>query len=163
MEESDYVRTRLTHSYEVSNLARSIGVQLAFEHASAVFGADHARLEVDSQRAGAFGGRRLGARSRQPAFWTQGEQAIQEWFKEKKDETIESDFFRIRRNAQTFRLLTRLQILSDQYGLNLTRGTLAALIKYPACMAQATKRAEKSTEFSAANDTSLRCVGGKPV
>jgi dGTPase len=30
-----------------------------------------------------------------------------------------------------FRLLTRLQILNDDFGLNLTCGTLAALIKYP--------------------------------
>ena len=33
MEENDSVRTRLTHSHEVSNLARSIGVRLAFEGA----------------------------------------------------------------------------------------------------------------------------------
>ena len=33
MEKSDSIRTRLTHSHEVSNLARSIGVRLAFEHA----------------------------------------------------------------------------------------------------------------------------------
>ena len=32
MEEHDSVRNRLTHSHEVSNLARSIGVRLAFEH-----------------------------------------------------------------------------------------------------------------------------------
>lgn len=43
MEENDSVRTRLTHSHEVSNLARSIGVRLAFEHAEAVFGQSHER------------------------------------------------------------------------------------------------------------------------
>ena len=34
-------------------------------------------------------------------------------------------------NAQTFRLLTRLQVLNDKFGLNLTLGALAGLIKYP--------------------------------
>jgi len=46
MEENDSVRTRLTHSHEVSNLARSIGVRLAFEHAEEVFGTDHEELQV---------------------------------------------------------------------------------------------------------------------
>src|SRR5690554_2797019 len=32
LDRNDSVRTRLTHSYEVSNLARSIGVALAFNH-----------------------------------------------------------------------------------------------------------------------------------
>ena len=41
------------------------------------------------------------------------------------------DFLEFDGNAQTFRLLTRLQVLNDNYGLNLTLGTLAALIKYP--------------------------------
>ncbi len=46
MEENDSIRTRLTHSHEVSNLARSIGVRLAFEHAESVFGVDHESLQV---------------------------------------------------------------------------------------------------------------------
>ena len=46
MEANDSVRTRLTHSHEVSNLARSIGVRLAFENAEKVFGANHESLEV---------------------------------------------------------------------------------------------------------------------
>jgi len=46
MEENDSVRNRLTHSHEVSNLARSIGVRLAFEHADNIFGKDHESLGV---------------------------------------------------------------------------------------------------------------------
>jgi dGTPase len=33
-------------------------------------------------------------------------------------------------NAQTLRLVTKLQLLNDDYGLNLTYGTLSALMKY---------------------------------
>ena len=42
-----------------------------------------------------------------------------------------TDFLRFGGNCQTFRLLTRLQILNDEYGLNLTYATLAGLLKYP--------------------------------
>ena len=41
------------------------------------------------------------------------------------------DFLRFEGNAQTLRLLTKLQIINDDYGLNLSYATLAALIKYP--------------------------------
>ena len=44
---------------------------------------------------------------------------------------MDTDFLKFDGNPQTFRLLTRLQILNDDYGLNLTVGTLAALLKYP--------------------------------
>lgn len=44
---NDSVRTRLTHSHEVSNLGRSIGIRLAYHHRKEVFGdyADKARVE----------------------------------------------------------------------------------------------------------------------
>jgi len=43
---------------------------------------------------------------------------------------LRADFLLFEGNAQTFRLLTRLQLLNDNFGLNLTYGTLAALLKY---------------------------------
>lgn len=59
---------------------------------------------------------------------------MQDWFRalaERDGMEIEADFLKFDGNAQTFRLLTRLQVLNDDFGLNLTVGTLAALIKYP--------------------------------
>jgi dGTPase len=57
---------------------------------------------------------------------------MQQWFAEQNfGEEIALDFREFDGNAQTFRLLTRLQVLNDQFGLNLTLGTLAALLKYP--------------------------------
>jgi len=41
------------------------------------------------------------------------------------------DFTNYDGNAQGLRVLTKLQILNDVYGLNLTLGTLSAYIKYP--------------------------------
>jgi dGTPase len=44
---------------------------------------------------------------------------------------MKQDFLKFEGNAQTIRLLTRLQLINDDYGLNLTYATLAALMKYP--------------------------------
>jgi len=64
---------------------------------------------------------------------------MQQWFSRKfidpknpdVQPLVSSDFLEFDGNAQTFRLLTKLQVLNDKFGLNLTCGTLAALLKYP--------------------------------
>ena len=67
-----------------------------------------------------------------PPFGHQGEVAMQQWFSKLSGLTVRHpDFEQFDGNAQTFRLLTQLQVLNDRFGLNLTCGTLAALIKYP--------------------------------
>ncbi len=137
LEQNDSVRTRLTHSYEVSNLARSIGTQLAFDKPNLF--ADHrldkrkSRLErvVPSLLAAIGLAHDLG----NPPFGHQGEKAIQHWFSNNKDffpkDETYNDFYMFDGNSQTFRLLTKLQILNDKYGINLTYATLASVIKYP--------------------------------
>ncbi|MEX2411906.1 MAG: dNTP triphosphohydrolase [Candidatus Paceibacterota bacterium] len=50
-------------------------------------------------------------------------------FELSKDE--KRDFTSFDGNAQGFRVLTKLQILQDRYGLNLTCNTLASFLKYP--------------------------------
>lgn len=132
MEENDSVRTRLTHSHEVSNLARSIGVRLAFEHAEKVFGSEHEKLQVKRNVPSLLAAVGLAHDLGNPPFGHQGEVAIQQWFVDGGTKgSDEIDFKLFDGNAQTFRLLTRLQLLNDRFGLNLTLGTLAALIKYP--------------------------------
>lgn len=131
MENHDSVRSRLTHSHEVSNLARSIGVRLAFEYSEKVFGSEHEKLQVKRNVPSLLAAVGLAHDLGNPPFGHQGESAIQQWFKEKKGCGIPVDFLKFDGNAQTFRLLTRLQVLNDDFGLNLTVGTLAALIKYP--------------------------------
>lgn len=133
MEENDSVRNRLTHSHEVSNLARSIGVRLAFDYPEKVFGPNHEELGVKRNVPALLAAVGLAHDLGNPPFGHQGETAIQQWFLEQfgEDGEVESDFLEFDGNAQTFRLLTRLQLLNDRYGLNLTVSTLAALIKYP--------------------------------
>lgn len=137
LDRNDSVRTRLTHSHEVSTLARSIGLRLVYEKENIFFGAESGQFlqrGVPAMLAAIGLVHDLG----NPPFGHQGEVAIQNWFKKKSDVFLEkmspeeaADFFAFDGNAQTVRLVTKLQILNDKFGLNLTYGTLAALIKYP--------------------------------
>ncbi|SEH25728.1 dGTP triphosphohydrolase [Magnetospirillum fulvum] len=150
LEKNDSVRTRLTHSHEVANLARSIGTHLACSVLELP-------SELNSQRnipalLAAIG---LAHDLGNPPFGHQGETAIQRWVKKNERKLFElpdnegsfncdalkadlkkitpamrADFLKFDGNAQTFRLLTHLQIITDGYGLNLTYATLAALLKY---------------------------------
>lgn len=131
LERNDSVRTRLTHSHEVSNLARGIGMRLAFEHKE-IFGTTERCLERDVPALLAAIGlvHDLG----NPPFGHQGEAAIRKWFennKEAQPKDYSDDFLKFDGNSQTFRLITKLQILNDQFGLNLTYATLSAMLKYP--------------------------------
>ena len=133
LDPSDSVRSRLTHSYEVSNLARSIGVALAFEreYANRVFGDVQEELEVKRNVPALLAAIGLVHDWGNPPFGHQGEVAIGDWFKTHKGLKPHEDFKNFDGNPQTFRLLTRLQILNDRFGLNLTCATLAAMLKYP--------------------------------
>lgn len=154
MEENDSIRTRLTHSHEVSNLARSIGIRLSFQHEKEVFGGDYSGPNVQRTVPALLAAAGLAHDLGNPPFGHQGEESMQQWFAShaqpaasagsKKCEIdngvdkqssapspIESDFLNFDGNAQTFRLLTRLQVVNDDCGLNLTAATLATLLKYP--------------------------------
>ena len=155
MDENDSVRTRLTHSHEVANLARSIGVRVYLKsrdefHQSDV-GSD-ALLNVIQPILLAIG---LGHDLGNPPFGHQGETAIGRWFKSREDwifdkiapngdalepsqavpNTLRPEFTRFDGNPQALRLLTRLQTHVEGIGLDLTAATLAAGLKYPVCFA----------------------------
>lgn len=144
MDENDGVRTRLTHSHEVSNLARSIGTR-AYKRAASVF-AEVDLHEVIQPILSAIG---LGHDLGNPPFGHQGENAIGSWFAKRGDwifthkneaktaivaapipEHITSEFLKFDGNPQTLRLLTRLQTHHARVGLDLTAATLAASLKY---------------------------------
>ena len=137
METNDSVRTRLTHSHEVSNLARSIGIRLAYDHREKVFGQDADELKVERRVPALLAAAGLAHDLGNPPFGHQGEQTIRRWFQSNKAcEDFRccpdiTDFSEFDGNCQTFRILTKLQILNDKFGLNLTCATLATLMKYP--------------------------------
>ena len=147
LERNDSVRTRLTHSHEVANMARSMGTTLAFVHGEALgFPASVEPLRNVPALLEVIG---LAHDLGNPPFGHQGETAIQTWMKRHATprseepgsfaifdapgltEPMRRDFLAFEGNAQAFRLLTRLQILNDDFGLNMTYAFLAALMKYP--------------------------------
>ncbi|HER35685.1 MAG: dNTP triphosphohydrolase [Halothiobacillaceae bacterium] len=136
LDRSDSVRTRLTHSHEVANLARSVGIDLVFNQSIAA-GLPEAKRDVPALLATIGLAHDLG----NPPFGHQGEDAIARWFEINRATVLDDpalspamtqDFLRFEGNAQTLRLLTKLQLINDDYGLNLTLASLAALVKYPA-------------------------------
>ncbi|WP_223639331.1 dGTP triphosphohydrolase [Corallococcus sp. EGB] len=143
LEPNDAVRTRLTHSLEVSTLARGLARgaarwMLRAHHLESVQQA----LDIEAIAATCGLIHDLG----NPPFGHAGEEAISSWFKknfgetgqglfpgtEGRDGQLRNDFLLFEGNAQTLRIVSRLQLLADSYGLNLTVGTLSAAMKYTA-------------------------------
>lgn len=138
LDRNDSVRNRLTHSHEVSNLARSFGTSLIYDLKLAGDVEESSR-DVPALLAAIGLVHDLG----NPPFGHQGEAAIQSWFRDhigyiselnlddSEHKNLFEDFLRFEGNAQGFRLVTRLQLLNDNYGLDLTFATLASMMKYP--------------------------------
>jgi len=145
LEKNDSVRTRLTHSHEVANIARSIGVSLTYRKDSP-FNNEEFKRDLPAMLATVGLAHDIG----NPPFGHQGEDAIGAWFRENstnenkvfsylddlkisccEKDRMQEDFLRFEGNAQALRILTKLQIVNDSFGLNLTCGSLAALMKYP--------------------------------
>ena len=143
LEPHDSVRTRLTHSLEVSSVARDLSqaairrledrIPRQYAHAISTIAASAALLHDVGN----------------PPFGHAGERAIQDWFRQKlgEDKNFEGifaektnsrltwlapaqDFLQFDGNAQMMRLAGRLQVLSEHNGLNLTFATLSAACKY---------------------------------
>lgn len=134
LSDSDYVRTRLTHSIEVSSVGRSLGMlcgQFIREKQEG--------LQLDAQDFGSIVAAACLAHDiGNPPFGHSGEDAIQSWFKEKGAPYLKAlsvrernDFLRFEGNAQGFRLITRLQNAHHRGGFQLTYAVLGAFGKYP--------------------------------
>lgn len=147
LEPHDAVRTRLTHSLEVSSVARGLATRTAkwlLEAREISPGMDRS-IEAIAATCGLI--HDLG----NPPFGHAGEDAIRSWFKRNdreqllrkslKSEQQIQDFLKFEGNAQSLRLVATLQVLADYSGLNLTFGTLSTLAKYVASSDQATSEA----------------------
>ncbi len=136
---NDSVRTRLTHSLEVSNIARNMARGIGnwlFEKKKEIDSKQRDSIEIIATTCGLI--HDLG----NPPFGHAGEKAIQEWFKcqdssffefgcePKKAEQLKRDYLEFEGNAQTIRLISKLQVLADFYGLNFTCATISAACKY---------------------------------
>ena len=140
----DFVRTRLTHSCEVSAVGSALGSsvvrQLEKEGKSRnINHRDFGSLIATSCLLHDLGN---------PPFGHSGEDAISSAFKrilsekrlELADEQEALDLTAFEGNAHAFRVATRLQTLGKDFGLNLTAGTLACLLKYPCSSTEGRKK-----------------------
>ncbi|URZ08956.1 dGTP triphosphohydrolase [Clostridium felsineum] len=137
LQENDFTRTRLTHSIEVSALAKSLGMSIGeiLRKNKEMDEKQERELASLLQVSGLV--HDLG----NPPFGHYGEQIIRNWFEKeyKKEESIlrniegieKTDFTNFDGNAQTFRILTKLQLLNDHNGANFSYATLATIMKYP--------------------------------
>ena len=145
LEPHDAVRTRLTHSLEVSSVARGLGRGVAQWLVRDKYLKPESERAIEAIAATCGLIHDLG----NPPFGHAGEEAIRYWFEKKFTfaglqkklviEQLANDFLLFEGNAQSLRLVGKLQILADFNGLNLTFGTLSALCKYTAPSHQVAK------------------------
>lgn len=132
---NDHVHNRLTHSLEVASVGRSLGLQCgkmlkALYPTEEIEPYDVAYIIQTACLAHDIGN---------PPFGHAGEEVIKEWFnthadteflKSLKTEEI-SDFQHFDGNAQSFRIVSKIENNLSLGGMRLTFATLGALVKYP--------------------------------
>ena len=153
LDKSDYVRTRLTHSLEVSSFAKSlaqnVGEKIILEKKDSDF-SEKNKEDISNilQCAGLL--HDIG----NPPFGHFGETTIRDWFKRNlkqlkyKEQKLEDflepqmiqDFYNFEGNAQGLRLVTKLHFLVDENGMNLTKALLGTIIKYPVSSLEINKK-----------------------
>lgn len=144
LDKSDFIRTRLTHSLEVSSIAKSLGQNIS-EHILKNKLDSTFTVEMKSQVSDILQCAGLIHDIGNPPFGHFGEEAIREWFKthlprmkyegkavsEILSPQMKSDFYNFEGNAQALRLVSKLHFLVNENGMNLTYGLLNTIIKYP--------------------------------
>lgn len=133
--QSDFIRTRLTHSLEVSYISSSIvqSVEKLLLDKGEIFIEQKGLLSSLLRVSGLV--HDLG----NPPFGHFGEEAIKKFFHDyfEKNTAIKlssrekADFQNFDGNVQTLRILSKLYYFGDEFGYNLTYSALASIIKYP--------------------------------
>ena len=144
LDEDDYVRTRLTHSLEVSAIGKKLG-EFVFDLLVKEHKEDLLSGHTKSQFADILLCAGLIHDIGNPPFGHFGEYAIREWFLKNLDslylgkkQVIDvltpwqiQDLYNFEGNAQSLRLLSRTPYLGNMNGFNLSYKVLATILKYP--------------------------------
>ena len=157
LDQSDFIRTRLTHSLEVSSFCKSLGQNIARKIITEIkdesFDIGYQQDICDIlQCAGLL--HDIG----NPPFGHFGESVIREWFKdnlqglrapgsekpltEVLNPQMQNDFYHFEGNTQALRVVSKLHYLVDEHGMNLTKALLATIIKYPVSSLDVDKNSE---------------------
>lgn len=153
LDKSDFIRTRLTHSLEVSSFAKSLGQNISQRILKEVMDPEFLpQYQADVcdilQCAGLL--HDIG----NPPFGHFGETVIREWFTENLDKLdfkgaalseiltpqMQADFKNFEGNTQALRVVTKLHYLVDENGMNLTKALLGTIIKYPVSSVEIDKK-----------------------
>lgn len=153
LDKSDFIRTRLTHSLEVSSFAKSLAQNIGeniLAYKKDLSFTNRMKEDICNilQCAGLI--HDIG----NPPFGHFGELAIREWFErnlpvmEYHGRTIDQvltpqmreDFYHFEGNAQALRLVSKLHFLIDESGMNLTYALLNTIVKYPVSSIEIDKR-----------------------
>ena len=153
LDNSDFVRTRLTHSLEVASFAKSLG-QTAFQYLIDNNKDDELTPEIKEKVCSILECAGLLHDIGNPPFGHFGEDSIRNWFKtnlskieykgtsveNNLNEQMKNDLYHFEGNAQALRLLTKLHYLVDENGMHLTYALLNTLIKYPVSSCEINKK-----------------------
>ncbi|MEW6996430.1 anti-phage deoxyguanosine triphosphatase [Colwelliaceae bacterium BS250] len=121
--QSDFYRTRLTHSLEAAQIGSGIAAQLRAKYpkqSSQLIPNDDSLIEAIC----------LAHDIGHPAFGHGGEIALN---------YMMHNFGGFEGNGQTFRIVTNLEPYTEHFGMNLSRRTLLGLLKYPQIIDKLTK------------------------
>lgn len=144
LDKSDFIRTRLTHSLEVSSYGKSLGQNIGEYILTYIKDPGFTWRHKEEichilECAGLI--HDIG----NPPFGHFGECIIRDWFKKNLPtmmyegnpvesiltEQMKEDFYHFEGNAQALRLVTKLHYLVDENGMNLTYALLNTIVKYP--------------------------------
>jgi len=135
--DSDNIHSRLTHSLEVESVGQSIVTDLFEKGIFNNISLDKTLLFRNLTKI--LASISLCHDIGNPPFGHFGEEIISSYFEHyfESNKTLcltadeKKDFTKFNGNAQGFRVLTKLQVLQNTNGLNLTAATLASFLKYP--------------------------------
>lgn len=157
LDKSDFVRTRLTHSMEVSTIARQLGIMITqnttrYRQKDLINNIDGVCEKIPAILSCAGLLHDIG----NPPFGHFGEVVIGEWFRKEleKDEfkfkgqsvkcilseQMRNDLCHFEGNAQALRILSKISNKTASHEINLTKGVISALIKYPVNSLQYTNK-----------------------
>lgn len=135
LSQNDHIHNRLTHSLEVASVGRTLGIGVGKKLEKDGTLGNFTYHDVASILQSACLAHDIG----NPPFGHAGEEVIKSWFKDKKENIFLkelktkqlSDFLSFDGNAQSIRVVTKLENHKFDGGMRLTLTTLATMIKYP--------------------------------